>query len=125
MVAKLDRETEAVNGKKTLIRKVLHRGSIYRLASEVVFMQSHSRLTKTTGEFAPSGLQISNFKFHPLAAPTCSASGESGSQTKAAASSFEIPGRSTTFRHPKNLQKTSILPAFSLRSKVQGLWSIL
>jgi len=53
MVAKLDRETAAVNGKKTLIRKALHRGSIYRLAGEVVFMQSRSRFAKTTGELAP------------------------------------------------------------------------
>jgi hypothetical protein len=35
-----------------LIRKALHRGSIDRLAGAVVFMQSRSRLTKTTGELA-------------------------------------------------------------------------
>ena len=44
----MDREPQVVNGKNTLTRKALRRRWIVRLAREVVFMQSRSRLTKTT-----------------------------------------------------------------------------
>jgi len=47
MVAILDRKAQVFNGKKTLIRKALHRASIGRLAGEVFFMQPRSRLKKT------------------------------------------------------------------------------
>jgi hypothetical protein len=45
----MDRETQAGNGKNSLIRKALHRDWILPVAGEVVFMMFRSRLAKTTG----------------------------------------------------------------------------
>ena len=70
MVAILDRETQGVNGKNTLIRKALHRGWFFRLAGEVVFMQSFSRLT-TTSQLRVEGQATSRDFRSPLNMRLC------------------------------------------------------